>query len=79
MKKYIPTSSSGYTLPPGVHEISDNKLILKSLISDEVKVNIAIYDNGLKSNLTTNTTVRFAKRCFFSIQYQVLLNHTQDL
>ena len=36
-------------------------MMLKSLLPIEVKVNITIDDIRLKSNLTTNKTIRFTK------------------
>ena len=47
MKK-IPTSSSGYTLPPGVFESSHFNLMLKSSLPDDMKVIMAIDDIRLK-------------------------------
>ena len=61
-KKYFAGSTVGYTLPPGIYEISDLNLMLKSLIPNEVKVNITIHDIRLRSNLTTNKTIRFIKK-----------------
>ena len=63
--KYIPSSSIRYTLPPGVYEIIDITLRLKSLLPDDVKVNITNEDARLKSNLTTNKTIRFTKKTSF--------------
>ena len=63
--KAIDTSFNGYTVPPGIYEISDNKLMLKNLLPNEVKVNNKIDDKTLKSNLTTNKTNRFTKKSFF--------------
>ena len=42
--KYIPTSLTGHTLPPGIYELSDISLTLKSLFPDEVKGKITIGD-----------------------------------
>ena len=64
--EYIAGSTMGYTLPPGIYEITGNYLILKSLFPDEVKVNITIDDISLRSNLTTNKTIRCIEK-FFSI------------
>ena len=43
---YIPPKIIGYTLPPGVYEIGDIILMLKSLLPDDVQVEIMIDDNG---------------------------------
>ena len=56
-----------YTLSPGIYQIADFISILKSLLPKEVEVNINIDDNRLRSNLTTNKTIRFTKKSF-SIQ-----------
>ena len=37
--KYIPTTTIGSTLPPGIYEVTDAFLVLKSLHPKEVKVN----------------------------------------
>ena len=60
--KYIPTSSSGYTLSPGVYEKIDIILMLKSLLPVDLTINIAI---RLTSNLTTNKTVKLTEKIFF--------------
>ena len=62
--KCVNGSTVGYTLPSGVHEISDIDLMLKSLLPDELKINITLDDIRLKSNLSTNKTITFTKRSF---------------
>ena len=44
----ITASSTGHTLPPGIFEVTDNKLMVKSLLSDEAKVNNTIEYVGLR-------------------------------
>ena len=69
--EYIPdmnhfaASSTGYTLPPSIYEISDISLTLNSLLPDDIKVDNTIDDIGPKSNLTTNKTKKFTKKPFF--------------
>ena len=63
--EYIAGSTEGYTLPPGVHEITDINLMLESLLPKQVKVKITIDDIRLKTDLTINTTIRFTKKSFF--------------
>ena len=65
--KYTPPSTLGYTLPPGVNEISDIALKLKSLFPIDVKVIITIDDIRLKAKLTTNKTIRFTGTSFFYV------------
>ena len=72
--KYIPRSTKGYTLVPGIYEVTDIDMMLKSLLPKEVKVNITIDDIRLKSNLTRNKTSRFTKKSFF----YVILGFTQS-
>ena len=72
--KYIPASTKGYTLVPGVYEVTDINFMLKSLLPKEVQVNITIDDVRLKSNLSTNKTIRFTKKSFF----YVILGSTQS-
>ena len=63
--KYTSATSIGYTLPPGIYEISYITLMLKSLLRDDVKVNVTIDDFRLRLSLTTNKTMRFFKKSFF--------------
>ena len=62
---YIGGSTKGYTLPPGLQEITDNTLKLKSSLPIEVKVKKNIDKIRLKSSLTTNETIKFTKKSFF--------------
>ena len=77
--KYNPSSTIGYTLPPGMHEIIDNIFSLKSLLPKEVKVNITIDDVRLKSNLTTNKSIRFTKKSFFYVILGFTQSHSREL
>ena len=63
-KKYTSATSIGYTLPHRINEITDNNLRLKSLLLDDTKVNITNDDIRLRSNLTTNKTIRFFKKSY---------------
>ena len=65
--KYIGGSTKGYTLPPGVNKITDNILMLKSLLPKEVKVSIKIDDMRRKSNIITHKTNRFTEKNFVYI------------
>ena len=40
--KKIPTTTIGYSLPPGMYGIIDNKFMLKFLLPKEVKVKITV-------------------------------------
>ena len=71
--KCIATSCTEYTPPPGIYEMSDNNLMLKSLFHNEVKVNTTSDDIRMKkSNRTTNKTDRFSKKTFFIPKQEVL-------
>ena len=63
--KNIAGSTIGYTLPPGVYDITDIKLIIKSLLPGKVKLYTTIYDIRIKSYLNKNKTIRFAEKSFF--------------
>ena len=67
--KYIAASTIGYTLPQAKYEISDINLMLKSLLPDQVKVNITIDNIRLKSNLTNIKITRFTRKSFFYIYH----------
>ena len=43
--------------------------MLKSLLPNKVKVKITIDDNRLKSNSTTNKTITFTEKTFFSYTF----------
>ena len=60
--KYNAGSTIGYTLPPGVYEISDINLMLKSLLPGKVKVIITSDDIRQKSNWNNNKIIRFTKK-----------------
>ena len=67
--KYIPTTTTGYTLPPVMYKIVHFNSISNFLFPKEVKVKITIDDIRLKSTLTTNITIKFTKKSFF---YKIL-------
>ena len=43
--KNFPSERTGYTLPPGIYEVSDINTTLKYLLPDIVKVSITIDDS----------------------------------
>ena len=63
--KYIPTKRTGYSLDPGIYEVVDLNITLKHILPDNVKINIAIDDTRLKSNLKINQTLIFTEKSFF--------------
>ena len=73
--KYIPTTTLGYTLLPGMYKIIEINFVLKSLLPKGVKVNITVDDVRLRSNLTTNKTIKFTKKSFF---FYIILGFTQS-
>ena len=56
---YIPILKTGYTLPPGIYETRDIDLMLQSLLPNDVEVKIPIDDIRLRSNSSTNKTMKF--------------------
>ena len=58
---------TGYTLPPGIHQITDIKLMLKCLLPNEVKVTVNIDDIGIKSNLKIIQTLFFTGKSFLNV------------
>ena len=77
--KNTPTAIIGYTLPLGMYENIDINFMLKSLLPNEVKVNITVDDVRLKSNLTTIKTIRFAKKSSFYIILGFTPSHLGEL
>ena len=73
--KYNDASTTGYTLEPGIYENIDVNVMLKSILPDDMKVNITIDDIRLISNLTTNKTVKFVENFLFYTK----LSFTQNL
>ena len=63
--KYISTKRIGYSLNPGIYEVSDLNNTLKYILPDNVKVTITIDDIRLKSNLKINQTLIFTNKSFF--------------
>ena len=63
--KYIPTKRTGYRLNPGTYEVIDLNTTLKHILPDNVKLNIAIDDIRMKSNLKINQTLIFTEKSFF--------------
>ena len=63
--KYIPTKRTGYSLNPGIYEVVDLNNTLKYILPDNVKENVTIDDNRLKSNLKINQTLIFTEKSFF--------------
>ena len=63
--KYSDSSTTGNTLEPGIFEVSEINIMLKSVRSHEVNLIIKIDDIRLRSNLTTKKTYRFTKKSFF--------------
>ena len=54
-----------FTLLPGVYEISDLILMLKSILPNGVKVHFPTDDNIQATNLIASKTIRFTGKIFF--------------
>ena len=63
--KYISTKRIGYSLNPGIYEVTDLNNTLKHILPDNVKITVTIDDIRLKSNLRINKTLLFTKKSFF--------------
>ena len=63
--KYILSERTGYTLPPGINEISDINKTLEYLSPEVVEDRYTIDDIRLKPNLKNNQTLSFTKKSFF--------------
>ena len=63
--KYISTSSIGNKFRPGIYNVSDLNLMLKSLLPDLVEVSVTINDFRLILNLTSNKTEIVTEKLFF--------------
>ena len=53
--------------------------MFKSLLPKEVEVNITIDDVRLKSNLSSNKTIRFTKKSFFYVILAFTQSHSGEL
>ena len=62
--KNIAGSTKGFTLGQGIFEVTDINMMLKSLLPEDVKVNITRDDIKPKSNVSNNKTISFTKRSF---------------
>ena len=62
---YISTERIGYSLNPGIYEVTDLDSTLKHILPDNVKVNVTIDDIRLKSILKINQTLIFTGKSFF--------------
>ena len=67
--KYISTERKGYSLNPGIYEVTDLNNTLKYILPNNVKVSITIDDIKLKSNLKNNQILIFTEKSFF---YKIL-------
>ena len=72
------TTSIGYTLPFGLYEHSDNILMLKSLLPDEVRVDITIHDIRSTSNIKKKQNKKVFQKMFFHLYFWVSLNQIQN-
>ena len=66
--RYIAGSTTGYTLPTGIYEITDINLILEPVLPNKVKVNITIDDTRLKTKLTTYKR-KILHKSLFHVQF----------
>ena len=62
--KYFVAKTTGYTLPKGIFEISAFTLMVRSLLHDEVKVDIVSDDIRRSSDLTTSESEKVSEESF---------------
>ena len=77
--KYISTKRTGYSIDPGIYEVIDLNNTLKHILPDNVKINITIDENRLKSNLQINQTLIFTERSFFYTILGFIQSHSYPL
>ena len=77
--RYFAGPTIGHALPIGIYEISDINLMLKSLLTKDIKLNLTIDDFRQRSNLTTNKTLRFFKKCFFYTRLGFTQSHSRPI
>ena len=77
--KYIPTSTIGYTLPPGIYEVRDIDFMVKTLLPSDVEVKFSMDDVRLGSKLSANRTIKFTKNSFFSNVLGFVKSHQEPL
>ena len=68
--KNIDAKFAVYTFPPRIYEVYAINLMLKSLFPDDVEKNTTNNDITLKSNLTTNKTIRLTKNFFYLYDFR---------
>ena len=77
--KHIPTKRTGYSLNPGIYEITDINKTLEYILPDNVKVSITIDDTRLKSKLNINQTLIFNEKSFFNTILGFSRSHSYPL
>ena len=67
--KFIDATTTSYTLPPGILEISNINLTLKTLLPSDIKVKSTIDVIGKGTNVIINITKKFnTKVSFYNLQ-----------
>ena len=77
--KHIPTKRKGYSLAPGIYEVSDINKTVEHILPDNVKVSITIDDIRLESNLKINQTLIFTEKSFFDTILGLTQSHSYPL
>ena len=63
--KYIPTKRTGYSLKPNIYQISYINKSIKNILPDNVKKDVTIDEQILKSNIKNDQTLIFTDKSFF--------------
>ena len=77
--KYIPTKRTGYSLNPGIYEITDINKTLEEILRHNVKIKVTIDNIRLKSNLKIIQTLIFTEKSFFYTNLGFKKSHSYPL
>ena len=63
--KYISTKRIGYSIEPNIYNVVDLNKTLKSILPNNVKIDITIDERKYKTDLKINQTLIFTNKSFF--------------
>ena len=63
--KYIPTKRMGYSIEPNIYNVVDINKTLKTILPNNVKINVSTDERKYKTDLKINQTLIFTNKCFF--------------
>ena len=77
--KYIPTKRRGYSINPGVYEVSDTNKTLEYILLDNLEVGVTIDDIWLKFILKIKQTLECFKKSFFYTMLGFVESYSREL